>query len=89
MKEIMAIVRMNMVNHTKKALLEAGYPSITVRKVMGRGKKKIDFSLAEGSITPEIVITSYSIHYTKLYDQSPCTCFFVFYWYGITRELTQ
>ncbi len=55
MKEIMAIVRMNMVNHTKKALLEAGYPSITVRKVMGRGKKKIDFSLAEGSITPEML----------------------------------
>lgn len=45
MKEIIAIIRMNMVNKTKEALLKAGYPSITCRKVMGRGKKKLEYDL--------------------------------------------
>lgn len=49
MKEVMAIIRMNMVNQTKKALLNAGFPSITCRKVLGRGKKKVDFSLIQES----------------------------------------
>ncbi len=43
MKEIMAIIRMNKIADTKKALGEAGFPSITCRKVYGRGKKKVDF----------------------------------------------
>lgn len=38
MKEIMAIIRMNKVNVTKKALAEIGNSSITARKVLGRGK---------------------------------------------------
>jgi len=45
MKEIMAIIRMNKVGDTKKALSEAGYPSMTCRKVYGRGKKKVDLTL--------------------------------------------
>ena len=40
MKEIMAIIRMNKVQKTKDALLECGFPSFTVRRVMGRGKQK-------------------------------------------------
>ena len=40
MKEITAIIRMNKVQRTKDALLECGYPSFTVRRVMGRGKQK-------------------------------------------------
>lgn len=40
MKEITAIIRMNRVQKTKDALLSCGYPSFTVRKVMGRGKQK-------------------------------------------------
>lgn len=40
MKEITAIIRMNKVQKTKDALLGCGYPSFTVRVVMGRGKKK-------------------------------------------------
>jgi len=40
MKEITAIIRMNKVQKTKDALLVCGYPSFTVRMVMGRGKQK-------------------------------------------------
>jgi len=47
MKEVMAIIRMNMIGQTKKVLGEAGFPSITCRKVYGRGKKKVDFELIE------------------------------------------
>lgn len=45
MKEILAIIRMNKIGETKKALSEAGYPSMTCRKVYGRGKKKVDLTL--------------------------------------------
>jgi len=45
MKEITAIIRMDMVNKTKEALLKLGFPAITARKVMGRGKKKIAYEL--------------------------------------------
>lgn len=45
MKEIIAIIRMNKIGETKKALSEAGYPSMTCRKVYGRGKKKVDLTL--------------------------------------------
>ena len=34
MKEIMCIIRLNKVNQTKDALAEAGFPSITCRKVL-------------------------------------------------------
>jgi nitrogen regulatory protein PII 2 len=46
-KEVMAIIRMDMINQTKAALLEAGFPAISCRKVLGRGKKKVDFTLVE------------------------------------------
>lgn len=42
MKEVMAFIRVNMVNPTKEALAKAGYPSFTCRKCLGRGKKGID-----------------------------------------------
>lgn len=47
MKEVMCIIRLNKVNKTKEALAEAGFPSITCRKVLGRGKKSIDKALVE------------------------------------------
>ncbi|AKB29965.1 Nitrogen regulatory protein P-II [Methanosarcina siciliae C2J] len=40
MKEITAIIRMNKVQKTKNALLGCGFPSFTVRRVMGRGKQR-------------------------------------------------
>ena len=49
MKEIMAIVRLNMMNRTKKALAEAGISSITARDALGRGKGLVDLSLLEGA----------------------------------------
>lgn len=45
MKEVMGIIRMNMINQTKQALLTEGFPAMNCRKVFGRGKKKVDFSL--------------------------------------------
>ncbi|MDD1727894.1 MAG: P-II family nitrogen regulator [Methanospirillum sp.] len=38
MKEIMAVVRMNKTNATKKALIDAGVAGFTAIKVLGRGK---------------------------------------------------
>ncbi len=49
MKEIMAIVRINMMNRTKKALAEAGISSITARDALGRGKGLVDMNLLEGA----------------------------------------
>ncbi len=49
MKEVMAIVRINMMNKTKKALSEAGISSITARDCLGRGKGLVDLSLLEGA----------------------------------------
>lgn len=48
MKEVMAIVRMNMMNRTKRALSDAGISSMTARDVLGRGKGLVDYSLLEG-----------------------------------------
>lgn len=49
MKAIMAIIRMNMMNKTKKALSDAGIPSMTAKDVLGRGKGLVDYSLLEGA----------------------------------------
>ncbi|MBP2646299.1 MAG: glnB 2 [Firmicutes bacterium] len=47
MKEIVAVVRMNKVGATKKALVDAGIAGFTAVKVMGRGKLVKDASLIE------------------------------------------
>ncbi|MHC1741894.1 MAG: P-II family nitrogen regulator [Syntrophobacteraceae bacterium] len=49
MKEIMAIVRMNMMNKTKKALTDVGISSMTAKDCLGRGKGLVDFKLLEGA----------------------------------------
>lgn len=50
MKEVMAVIRMNMMNKTKKALADAGVSSFTATgRVMGRGKGNVDFKLLEGA----------------------------------------
>jgi nitrogen regulatory protein PII 2 len=51
MKEITAIIRMDKVNKTKEALLKLGFPAITAKKVMGRGKKKIAYELFQDVFT--------------------------------------
>ena len=49
MKEVMAIIRMNKMNQTKQALADAGIASFTARKVIGRGKGKVDYLLMKGA----------------------------------------
>ncbi len=49
MKEVVAIVRMNMMNKTKCALAEAGLGSITARNALGRGKGVVDLQLLQGA----------------------------------------
>ena len=49
MKEIFAIVRMNKMNQTKRALAEVGLPSITGREALGRGKGLVDLQLLKGA----------------------------------------
>lgn len=53
MKEIMAVIRMNMINKTKEALLNEGFAALNCRKVLGRGKKKVDFSIIENALSSE------------------------------------
>ncbi len=45
----MAIIRMNMMNKTKRALADAGISSITARDALGRGKGIVDLKLLKGA----------------------------------------
>lgn len=49
MKQVIAILRMNMMNATKQALVEAGFPAFTARKVVGRGKDNVDLRVIQGA----------------------------------------
>jgi len=51
MKEVMAIIRMDMISKTKEALLKANFPALSCTKVLGRGKKKVDFTLIENMLS--------------------------------------
>ena len=49
MKEILAFIRMNMMNKTKKELSDAGISSFTAREVLGRGTGLVDFKTLKGA----------------------------------------
>lgn len=49
MKEIMAVIRMNKINQTKRALIAAGISSMHARDCMGRGKGLVDMNLLRGA----------------------------------------
>ena len=49
MKEVMAVIRMNMMNKTKKALTDAGISSMHARECLGRGKGLVDFNVLRGA----------------------------------------
>ncbi len=49
MKEIIAVIRINMMNKTKQALANEGINSITAREALGRGKGLVDLSLLNGA----------------------------------------
>lgn len=50
MKEVIAFVRPTMVQMTKSALADAGFPSFTCQPVLGRGKKHLDFGAVESFV---------------------------------------
>ena len=49
MKEIIAVIRMNKMNQTKKALLNAGVPAFFAHEAAGRGKGLVNVAVAEGA----------------------------------------
>jgi nitrogen regulatory protein PII 2 len=49
MKEVMAVIRMNKINETKRALSDAGISSFHARECLGRGKGLVDFKMLEGA----------------------------------------
>ncbi len=49
MKEVIAVVRMNMMNRTKKALTEAGVDAFFAHEAQGRGKGFVNSKVLEGA----------------------------------------
>ena len=50
MKEIISVIRINKVNATKKALIDAGIPAFTATgRVMGRGKGVVHYDILNGA----------------------------------------
>lgn len=49
MKEVMAVIRMNKINETKRALSDVGIASFHARECLGRGKGLVDFNLLKGA----------------------------------------
>jgi nitrogen regulatory protein PII 2 len=49
MKEVMAIIRINMINKTKKVLIDTGVSSMTASEALGRGKGIVDLNLLKGA----------------------------------------
>lgn len=49
MKEVLAIIRANMMNKTKRALSDAGISSMTAAEAQGRGKGLVDYKVLEGA----------------------------------------
>lgn len=49
MKEIFAVIRMNMMNQTKRALADAGIYSMSAKDALGRGKGIVDLELLRGA----------------------------------------
>jgi nitrogen regulatory protein PII 2 len=66
MKEVMAIIRMNMVNATKTTLANAGFPAFSCRKCLGRGKKSVDTGIVQTLIeTGETPMGAVGEHLTE------------------------
>ncbi|KAF5416921.1 MAG: putative nitrogen regulatory PII-like protein [Candidatus Methanophagaceae archaeon] len=53
MKEVIAIIRMNAIQKTKRAVADLGLPSVTAEKVFGRGKQKGLHLFPAANINPE------------------------------------
>lgn len=70
MKEVMAIIRINMVNVTKEALANAGFPAFSCRKCLGRGKKSVDANIIDtildSGASPENSVGEHLTEYRRL-----------------------
>lgn len=70
MKEVMAIIRINMVNVTKEALANAGFPAFSCRKCLGRGKKSVDANIIDtildSGVSPENSVGEHLTEYRRL-----------------------
>jgi len=54
MKEVLAVIRMNMMNKTKVALANTGiYSFMATGSVLGRGQGKVDFQIMQGAAQGE------------------------------------
>lgn len=72
MKEVMAFIRVNKINPTKKALAEGGFPAFTCRPVLGRGKRRIDPELISLVMeTGELPMNSRGEHLTEAFRWIP------------------
>ena len=49
MKEIMAVIRINKINQTKKALIDMGVSSMTAFEALGRGKGLVNLAVLKGA----------------------------------------
>jgi nitrogen regulatory protein PII 2 len=49
MKEVVAVIRMNKINETKRALSNAGISSMHAKDCLGRGKGVVDFKVLQGA----------------------------------------
>ncbi|MDR1933108.1 MAG: P-II family nitrogen regulator [Spirochaetales bacterium] len=49
MKEVMAFIRMNMMNKTKRALAAAGISSLYAKECLGRGKGLVEIPILNGA----------------------------------------
>jgi nitrogen regulatory protein PII 2 len=49
MKEVMAVVRMNRINQTKRALSAAGITSLHAKDCLGRGKGLVEVNIPTGA----------------------------------------
>ncbi|MFT4005462.1 MAG: P-II family nitrogen regulator [Lacrimispora sp.] len=75
MKEVMAFIRTNKVNATKKALAEGGFPAFTCRPVLGRGKKSIDPELLSIVMqSGELPLNMSGEHLTEAFRLIPKRC---------------
>ena len=72
MKEVMAFIRQNKINATKESLAEAGFPSFSCRKCLGRGKQAIDQNtLSLVMNTGELPVGAAGEHLTESYRLIP------------------
>lgn len=62
MKEVCAIIRMNKINATKAALVQAGFPAFTGMRVSGRGKRTVSYEVLQAinrdpNVQPDVLAT--------------------------------